>query len=87
MEDEFLLYLKRMLKSRVIISFENADLLIWGKRKKTEVKLLGVTLNIGVRDLDSARNDLSQPKPELLDAIKFGQILSIKSNCSPSTVL
>ena len=51
MKDEFLFYLNEEIGSRLIISFDNTDLLVWGSRRKNTVKLDGLTLNIGVKDL------------------------------------
>lgn len=50
MDDEFLIYLKAKLGERIITTVENADLLLWGVRDSDNVKLLGLTLTIGLED-------------------------------------
>jgi len=50
-EDEFLIYLRSKLQEDLITSFDNTDVLVWGTRQNEDVKLLGLTLNIGVRSL------------------------------------
>lgn len=51
MEDEFLTYLRERVDDRLISSFENVDLLLWGIRDSGDVRLLGLTLTIGVSGL------------------------------------
>ncbi len=58
LKDEFLTYLKSKIKDRLIMSFNNTDLLLWGVRKKNEVKLLGLTLNIGTRNLQTIKKGI-----------------------------
>jgi len=45
MDDEFLAYLKSKIGERLIISFDNTDLLLWGVRDSGIVKLLGLILS------------------------------------------
>jgi hypothetical protein len=48
MDDEFLTYLKGKVGERLTISFDYVDLLVWGARVNESVRLLGLTLTIGV---------------------------------------
>ena len=40
------------------MSFNNTDLLVWGTRKNNSVKLLGLTLNIGVKNMRTIKNQV-----------------------------
>lgn len=48
MSEEFLDYLSAKIGPKLISSFQHTDLLLWGARSDSSVKLLGVTLNVGV---------------------------------------
>ena len=48
LDDEFLIYLKDKIGDRLIVSFENIDLLLWGVRDSGSVRLLGLTLAMGI---------------------------------------
>jgi hypothetical protein len=61
LDDEFLIYLKGKIGKRLIVSFENIDLLLWGNRYSGNVRLLGLTLAIGINDLEAVtENKLDQ---------------------------
>lgn len=60
MDDEFLVYLKRKIGERLIISFDNTDLLLWGVRDSGIVRLLGLTLAIGIDNLAAGTSKLNQ---------------------------
>jgi hypothetical protein len=76
-EDEFLFYLKNNVQDRLIASFDNTDLLLWGSRKNNDVQLLGVTINIGVRDLQTI--DYMSDK-RVAEAMTTGFLLSQMSH-------
>jgi hypothetical protein len=60
MDDEFLAYLKSKIGERLIISFDNTDLLLWGVRDSGIVRLLGLTLAIGIDNLEAGTTKLDQ---------------------------
>jgi len=75
-EDELLLYLKNKIRDYFIASFDNTDLLVWGSRKNESVRLLGVTINIGVKHL----RDTGYAKDErVAKAMQVAHLLSQKS--------
>lgn len=78
MEDEFLLYLKRKIKSRLIMSFNNTDLLVWGSRGDDGVKLLGLTLNIGVRNWERVNDVIADNR--VINAMQVASSLSRSSH-------
>ena len=82
MKDEFLIYLEAKIKDRLIISFDNTDLLLWGTRRNSKVKLLGITLNIGCSNLRTVKKSFSDPKNQITHVMKFARLLA---NASSST--
>lgn len=76
MADEFLLYLKAKIKDRLIISFNNTDLLLWGTRTENDVKLLGLTLNIGTRNLRTFKGKIADPENQITNVIEIAHSLS-----------
>ena len=80
MEDEFLTYLKARIKDRLIMSFNNTDLLLWGARRKNEVKLLGLTLNIGTKNLRTIKRKITDPKDKVDKIMRTAYSLSNASN-------
>lgn len=80
MEDEFLVYLEAKIKDRLIMSFNNTDLLLWGTRRNNEVKLLGLTLNIGSRNLQTVKREFADPENRITYVMKIAHSLSDTSN-------
>lgn len=80
LEDEFLAYLKAKMKDRLIMSFDNTDLLLWGARKNNEVKLLGLTLNIGTKNLRTIKGKIADPKNKVDKIMRTAYSLSNASN-------
>ena len=80
MDDEFLVYLKAKIKDRLIISFNNTDLLLWGARRNNEVKLLGLTLNIGTRNFRTVKRKFADPENQITHVMKIAHSLSDTSN-------
>lgn len=76
MEDEFLLYLRSKIRDRLIMSFDNTDLLLWGARKDNRVKLLGLTLNIGVKDMQTIESKLKDPENQTTNVMHVASSLS-----------
>lgn len=71
MDDEFLAYLKSKIGERLIISFDNTDLLLWGVRDSGIVRLLGLILAIGIDNLEAGTTKLDQM------AIKINHLANI----------
>jgi hypothetical protein len=80
MDDEFLTYLKSKIGDRLIISFENTDLLLWGVRDSGSVKLLGLTLAIGIDNLGMGTSQLNQLANKINNIANVAQSLSQRSN-------
>ena len=80
LEDEFLVYLKTRIKDRLIMSFNNTDLLLWGARKKNEVRLLGLTLNIGIKNLQTINMKVTDLTSNVNKIMRIAFSLSNASN-------
>jgi hypothetical protein len=81
-DDEFLIYLKGKIGKRLIVSFENIDLLLWGVRDSGSVRLLGLTLAIGINDLEAVANKLDQLANKADNIMKIALSLSRSSNAA-----
>ena len=76
MDDEFVTYLKGKLSEGIIASFDNIDLLLWGARDRNSVKLLGLTLTVGLANLNWIANKI------ILLEKKISRIMLIASELS-----
>jgi len=76
MDDEFVTYLKGKLSEGIITSFDNIDLLLWGARDQNSVKLLGITLTVGLVNLNWIANKI------ILLENKISRIVLIASKLS-----
>ena len=50
--DQFLEYLKSVLKERLFISGEYCDILIWGNRAKGNTEIIGLSLNTRIKNIN-----------------------------------
>jgi hypothetical protein len=69
LDDEFLIYLKEKIGNRLLVSYENIDLLLWGVRDSGSVKLLGLTLAIGVEKPETVTKHELRQLSEKADTI------------------
>ena len=87
MEDEFLVFLKGKINDRLVMSFDNTDLLLWGTRENSSVRLLGLTLAVGVRDPRTAKSNPHSLDDRLGSVMKLASLLSHRSNSTFFVVL
>lgn len=87
MEDEFLVYMKGMMDDRLVMSFDNTDLLLWGTRENGSVRLLGLTLTVGVRNPRIAKDNPQGLDDRLGNVMKVASLLSQRSNSTFFVVL
>jgi hypothetical protein len=80
LEDEFLVYMKDKINDRLLMSFNNTDLLLWGTRENSSVKLLGLTLTVGVRDVRTIKSKLEDLEDRLSNVMKVASLLSHSSD-------
>lgn len=80
LEDEFLLYLRNRINHSLIMSFDNTDLLLWGTRDNSGVKLLGLTLNVGVRNLQTIKDKLNSLENQMSNVMQAASLLSHRSH-------
>jgi len=76
-EDESLIYLRSKVQEDLIASFDNTDILVWGTRQNEDVKLLGLTINIGVRRLPDSGH---RAGPRTTKAMQIAHLLSQMSH-------
>lgn len=81
-EDEFLVYMRSKIDDHLVMSFDNTDLLLWGTRKNSGVRLLGLTLTVGVKN-----PRITMDNPHCLDDRlgKVMKVVSLLSHRSKST--
>jgi hypothetical protein len=58
------------------MSLDNADLLLWGTRDNSSVKLLGLTLTVGVRDMEVIKSRLNELYERLNNVLEVASLLS-----------
>lgn len=87
MEDEFLVFLKDKISDRLLMSFDNTDLMLWGTRDNSSVKLLGLTLTVGVRDPKTAKNNQERLDERLGSVMKVASLLASRSNSTFFVIL
>lgn len=80
MEDEFLVYMKDKINDRLIMSFDHTNLLLWGTRTNDSVKILGLTLNIGVEEPRTFRSKGDGFDTRVDDVLHVASLLSQRSN-------
>jgi hypothetical protein len=72
-EDEFLFYMKSKIDDHLVMSFDNTDLLLWGTRENSSVRLLRLTLTVGVKNPRIAIDN-----PHCLDD-RLGKVMKVAS--------
>jgi hypothetical protein len=87
LEDEFLDYVKSKMDDRLVMSFDNTDLLLWGIRENSSVGLLGFTLTVGVEDPKTAKNNPKNLDDYLGNVTKMASLLSHRSNSTFFVIL
>lgn len=80
MEDEFLVYMKDKINDRLIMSFDHTDLLLWGKRTDDSVELLGLTLNIGVKEPKTFRSKQDEFDDRVNNVLQVVSLISQRSS-------
>lgn len=87
MEDEFLDYMKSKMNDRLVMSFDNTHLLLWGIRENSSVELLGLTLTVGVEDPRTTKNHPQSLDDRLGNVLKVTSLLSHRSNSTFFVIL